>query len=108
MSIKKELGEKIRILRKKKNLTQEQLSEIIGINPRNLAAIEKGENFIKSETFDKLLNALDVTTEEIFANDYLLNTDEIINRIYNYINQIKNDKTKLRILYKFILCIKNL
>ena len=108
MSVKKELGEKIKILRKKKKLTQEQLSEMIGINPRNLAAIENGENFIKSETLDKLLIALDVTTEEIFANDYLFNTDELTKKIYDYINLIKNDKMKLRVLYKFIICIKDL
>ena len=108
MNIKKELGEKIKQLRKSKNLTQEQLSEMININTRNLAAIEAGVNFVKAETLEKILTALNTTTEELFANDDLKDTSELIEKIQNDIETIKNDKQKLRAIYKFIICIKNL
>ena len=44
MNIKKELGEKIKRLRKKQKLTQEQLAEMIDIAPRNLSSIEVGKS----------------------------------------------------------------
>lgn len=40
MDIKKTFGEKIKRLRKAKNLTQEQLAEMINIAPKNLSKIE--------------------------------------------------------------------
>ena len=108
MNVKKELGEKIKQLRKNKNLTQEQLAEMININQRNLAAIEAGVNFVKSETLEKLLLALNTTTEELFTNDYMQDIPHLIIKIQNDIKTIENDKKKLRIIYKFISFIKNL
>ena len=108
MNIKKELGAKIKQLRKNKNLTQEKLSEMINISQRNLAAIESGANFVKADTLEKLIVALDTTTEELFSNDYLRNTAELLKKIQNDIDEIKQNKQKLQILYKFTGFIKNL
>ena len=58
MDIKKTFGEKIKRLRKAKNLTQEQLAEMINIAPKNLSKIEVGTSFVTAETLDKLVVAL--------------------------------------------------
>lgn len=50
MKLKKLLGERIKRLRKNRNLTQEQLAEMIEIAPRNLSRIEVGESFVTAET----------------------------------------------------------
>lgn len=108
MNIKKELGAKIKQLRKNKNLTREKLAEIINISQRNLAAIEAGANFVKADTLEKLIIALDTTPEELFSNDYLRDIPELLDNIKSDINAIKQDKRKLQIIYKFINFIKNL
>ena len=108
MNIKKELGEKIKQLRKKRNLTQEKLSELINISQRNLAAIESGTNFVKAETLEKLMIALNTTTEELFANDDIKDRQELMSIIEKDIESIKNDRNKLRIVYKFLNFIKSL
>lgn len=71
MNIKKTLGEKIKRVRKQRGYTQEQLAERIDIAPRNLSKIEVGACFVTAETLEKLLVALNVTTEELFANDHI-------------------------------------
>ena len=43
MDIKKELGEKIKRIRKQRGLTQEELAEMVDISPRSLSNIEVGE-----------------------------------------------------------------
>ena len=48
MNIKKQLGTKIKRLRMKNGLTQEQLAEKIDIAPLTLSGIETGEN-LKSQ-----------------------------------------------------------
>lgn len=100
MNIKKVFGEKIKRIRKKKNLTQEQLAELIDISPRNLSKIEVGECFVKAETLEKLLKALDISTEELFANEHIKESEELLNLIYNILDKIKNDRKKLEKVYK--------
>ena len=70
------LGKKVRECRKRKQLTQEQLAEIIDISPSFLGHIERGSRVASLETFARLCNALDVSPH------YLLSTDLIqINEI---------------------------
>lgn len=102
MNIKRKLGEKIKRMRKQKGLTQEQLAEIVDISSRNLSNIEVGANFPKAETLEKLLMALGVTTEELFANDHIKSNFELIEDINFYINSVKEDHTMLERIYKIL------
>lgn len=102
MNIKKELGEKIKRMRKKRKLTQEQLAEMIDITPRNLSGIEVGANFVKAETLEKLLGALNITTEELFANDTLKETSVLTDEIIDCVKNIKNNRAKLERIYKIV------
>lgn len=102
MDIKKAFGEKVKRLRNKRKLTQEQLAEIIEMSPKNLSKIEVGASFVSSETLEKLLVALNVTAEELFANDYIKTPSELINDIYCKIECIKKNQKKLEITYKML------
>ena len=102
MNIKQELGAKIKRIRKKRGLTQEQLAELIDISSRNLSNIEIGANFPKADTLEKLLNALKVTTEELFANEHIKSNAELIKSINFYIESAKNDRKTLEKIYKIL------
>ena len=58
--IKKLFGKRIKELRTKQGLTQEQLAEMIEVGERNLSKIECGNVFVKASTIAKLINALQV------------------------------------------------
>lgn len=102
MDIKKAFGEKLKRLRNKRRLTQEQLAEIIEMSPKNLSKIEVGASFVSSETLEKIMEALNVTAEELFANDYIKTSEELINDIYKKIDCIKKNKQKLEVIYKML------
>lgn len=102
MDFKKSFGEKLKRLRKNKNLTQEQLAEMIDIDPRNLSRIEVGSSFVKAETLEKILKALDVTTEQLFANDHIREPEELLKDINKYLNIAKNNPSKLEKIHKLI------
>ncbi len=51
--------------RKKKNLTQEKLAEILNISPRQLQRIEKDEDKTKIETLKKIIKVLQIPDKEI-------------------------------------------
>jgi transcriptional regulator with XRE-family HTH domain len=52
MGIKKQLGIKIKRIRKHKGLTQEQLAEKVELSLRTMSGIEIGENFVTADTLD--------------------------------------------------------
>ena len=75
--IKTLLGKRIKELRKKCNLTQEQLAEKMNIDQRNLSKIECGNNFVTSDTLGKILIALNVDACELFNFKNNRNKDAI-------------------------------
>lgn len=67
MSLKKLFGNQIKLIRKYRKLTQEELSELVDIDIRQLARIESGSSFATSETIEKLSSALNVSYKELFS-----------------------------------------
>ncbi len=102
MDIKKELGEKIKRLRKKSGFTQEKLAEIINISSRNLSNIELGLSYPKPETLEKIIETLDISTNKLFETEHLKTDDELVNRINLYINSAKSNRPKLELIYKIL------
>ena len=68
--IKKQFGRRVKYFREQKGLTQEALAEILDVNINSMSYIERGINFIKSDTLDKLCHALDITPKQLFDFDY--------------------------------------
>ena len=60
------LGAKIRKLRKSKNLSQNELAEILDISREHLAKIETAKRRISIKLLFKLSDALQVTEKDIF------------------------------------------
>lgn len=64
------LGENIQIIRKLRGMTQQELSNKIGINLQNLSKIERGVNYPTFETLDKIIAILGVTPNELLLGDW--------------------------------------
>ncbi len=54
-TLKELLGSRIKEIRKLKRLSQEQLSERVGIDPKHLSRIEVGRGFPSLDTLDNLV-----------------------------------------------------
>lgn len=102
MGTKKLLGQKVKRLRKLRGYTQEKFANMIDITPRNLNRIEAGENFVTSETLDKILTALNVPIDILFSYEHLRGEKEIISDIYGYIDKIKLNKKHLERAYRIL------
>jgi transcriptional regulator with XRE-family HTH domain len=77
------VGNKIKVLRKSKGLTQAELGAKADLLQPFIAAVEKGDRNISLDTLDKLLRALEVTPGQF------LNLDDL---------DIKSSKDKQAIL----------
>lgn len=61
------LGANVRAERHRRALTQEALAEELGITPRYLAAIERGERNLTLDSIEALAAQLDVDPHSLFA-----------------------------------------
>jgi len=68
MTVSQTIGEKIRYLRIKKGLSQEQLALNAGMNTSYLGQIERGDKNPTINTLEKIARGLDLTIEQLIAN----------------------------------------
>lgn len=62
---KKEIGDRIRILRQEQGLTQIQLSEILDMTQSNLSAIERGVRGVTVHQVVRIAKAMRASTDQI-------------------------------------------
>ncbi len=64
-----DIGQRIKQKRIEKGLTQEKLSELIGVGPSHMSHIEGGTTVPSFEVFIKLLNVLDCSGDELLCRE---------------------------------------
>ena len=65
--ITKKIGEALQSQRKKKHLTQQELSEKIGISEKYLSAVERGVNALSYDLLVAAMNVLECSADDIFG-----------------------------------------
>ncbi len=64
--LKTKFGKRLRILRQRKGMTQEQLAEAADISVDFLSLVERGVNAPSFATLERIANALGVSEKELF------------------------------------------
>jgi len=98
--IKKLLGERIREIRKSKGFTQEQLAEMVGVEPRHISRVEGGYNSPSIERLAKISEALGVPINEFFN---FMHLDTPAKRLSDIDSLIKGmNEEYQQIIYKIV------
>jgi len=92
---KQMVGARIKELRNRKGFTQEQLSEKMGINPKYLSSIERGNENPTLNTLIKLSEALEVDSGEIFSHIQIEDPGERKSMIISLLDQADDEQLKL-------------
>ncbi|GHV16343.1 hypothetical protein FACS189493_2030 [Spirochaetia bacterium] len=66
MGIKETFGANLKQYRKKRRLSQEQLSEKLDITPKHLSTLETGAGFVSAELLEKITKILEVSASALF------------------------------------------
>jgi transcriptional regulator with XRE-family HTH domain len=69
MDIKAFFGRNLKYYRKKKRLSQEQLSEKVDISTMHLSKIERGLTFVSADLLEKLSVNLEISVARLFCRD---------------------------------------
>lgn len=100
MNIKKDFGLRIKELRNKKGITQYQLAEMAGIDPKHISHIETGRSFPKADLIEKFANALEIDYTELFKTQHLDDRKIILKKLGSYLENASD--TDLQVIYKLI------
>ncbi len=103
--LKKLFGQRVREIRKSQNLTQEELAELIWMDPQHLCKMENGNHFPTLKNIIKLADVLNIDVKDLFSYD---NSEEniILDKIKIEIKKL--DQKELKFLLKTILSLQDL
>lgn len=63
------IGQRIKQKRTERGLTQDKLSELVGIGPSHMSHIESGSTVPSFEVFISILNTLDCSADELLCRE---------------------------------------
>ena len=98
MNTQKLFGLRVKELRKKCNMTQEQLAEKLGVFQKQIGNIETGTTFTTMPNLEKLAKALKVDISDLFTFKHHQTKEELISEINILINQAT--KEQIQTIYK--------
>lgn len=94
-------GKNVVKYRKLKGYTQEQFSEMVGIDVSTLSNIERGISLPQPANLNKIIEALDVRPDMMFAESDF-DIESIREDLDRRIELIKADEEKTEILYHIV------
>lgn len=84
MNLTKKFGKRLKELRKKAGLSQQNLAELVGMeSSNNISKLEAGEQLPKKENLEKICVALKIEPKELFDFAHFKSKDELIEDINN-------------------------
>lgn len=99
-TVKELLGARIKELRRNCRLSQEQLAELIGVEPRHISRIEVGENSPTIERLEKISLALNVHMKDFFDFMHLEDRDARAHSIEERVKLLPEEYQQ--IIYKIV------
>lgn len=67
----KAIGKRIKIARIKTDLTQEKLSEMVGVSPTHMSNVETGTTRVSLTTIVRIANALGITSDDLLCDSVI-------------------------------------
>lgn len=81
MTIKKQIGLQVQLLRKRKKLSQEALAERVQIDAKSLSRLERGAHYPSIETLERLARELDVEVKDFFDFNEVPSTEQMRSQV---------------------------
>ncbi len=93
----KKLGMRIKEIRINRNLTQENLAQMVNCNPSHISNVENAHTKVSLIVLLSIANALDTTIDYLLANQYKKSKTALDSAILKSLEKFDNEK-KERIL----------
>ena len=91
----RKIGKRIKIARKRKGLTQEELSGLISAGAPHISNIENGKKIFSIELLVELCNALEVSPNELLGDCINTITPEMANEYIDIIGDMNQEQLRV-------------
>jgi len=71
------LGARVKELRKRRGLSQEQLAEMIGVDPKHISKIEGGRGYPSLDALENIARSLEADLKDFFTFEHLETIDSV-------------------------------
>ena len=105
-STKELLGARIKELRKTCKLSQEELAELIGVEPQHMSRIESGRSYPSLDRLEKISTALKVPLKDFFEFMQLEDAAERLESIEALAKELTDDRQ--RFAYRMLKSLKEM
>ena len=101
----KNIGARIRSIRRKKKMTQEQLADAVGVGVTHISHIETGNSIPSLQVFVDILNVLNCSADELLC----IELDKASPQFDEWISDIFSDCTdkERKLMIDMVLSLKN-
>lgn len=100
-------GKNLKSLRESKNLTQEELAELIGVEYQTISRIETGLYFTSYDNLQKIAQVLDITISDLFNIQSEKKSKQNLIKTITKILKSSNEN-EVEFFYKILLEFKKL
>lgn len=90
----KAVGQRIKVAREAKNLTQEELAALVNLSTTHVSVIERGLKVTKLDTFVAIANALDVSADALLIDVVTHSVTGVTNELSDMIGKLPKDEQK--------------
>lgn len=99
-----DIGQRLKTKRIEKGLTQEKLSEIIGVGPSHMSHIESGSTVPSFEVFIAILNALECSADELLCREIKTAKPQLNSWLSELVADC--DETEMKIISDIVISAK--
>lgn len=96
-------GKRLEELLKKHKMKQCELAEKLDIDPQSISRMIAGKHFPKEENIEKMIQAFNISPEELFSFTQVASDKELINDINRLLSNAPSNK--IRMAHKIITAI---
>ena len=86
------IGKRIKSYRSIKNLSQEDLGELVSINYRHISNIENGRRFPSLELIVAIANALDISADDLLTDNLKHSSSPVDTEIHDLLLDCNHDE----------------
>lgn len=98
------LGARIKELRKARKLSQEELAELIGVEPQHMSRLEVGKSYPSLDRLEKIATVLEVPLKDFFDFSHLDGAGERRAGIDQLVKDLSEDQQ--RFVYRMLKMLK--
>ena len=82
------VGHRIKMARESKNLSQEDLAELVDLSPTHISVIERGVKVTRLDTFVAIANALEVSADSLLVDVVDQSVIGVMNKLYDMLSKL--------------------